>query len=127
MRVLGVDGVDPGDGVGKTGGIELVRAPCVGAPVLPVLHDVVEGDLALAELLDDVERLVGRFVSLARLPEAEDPVGEHGGTASEEAIAGDDLIGCGAVDEGVVDAVADLGPERCVGGGRRGLPLEGEG
>ena len=114
MGVQVVDGLDPGDGIGKAGGIELVRAPGVGAPVLPVLHDVVEGDLALAELLDDIKRLVGGLVTLARLPEAEDPVGQHCGLAGEEAIAGDDLIGGGAVDEGVVDAVADLRPERSV-------------
>ena len=127
MGVQVVDGLDPADGIGKAGGIELVRAPGVCAPVLPVLHDVVEGNLALAELLDHVEELVGGLVPLARLPQAEDPVGQHGGFAGEEAIAGDDLIGGRAVDEGVIDAVADLRPEGGVCSGRRGLPLEGEG
>ena len=58
-----------------------------------------------------------RLVALPALPEAERPARHHRRLAGHRAVAGDDLVQLRAVDEVVVDAVADLRPER---GGRRG-------
>ena len=124
MRVGGVDGAGPAFGIGKARGIELMRAPGVRLPILPILHDVVEGNFALAELLDDVERLLRGLIALARLPEPEGPVGRYRSFAGEQTVASDDLVDRRSVDELVVDAVANLGPKRGVRIGRRSLPAE---
>ena len=58
---------------------EVHRVPLiVGAPVLPVLDDTIEGHLQLAMLIDDALRLSSTLIALLRLPEAIGPQGEHG-------------------------------------------------
>ncbi len=51
VGVEGVDVLDPLVGIGEACGVEVVGAPVVLAPVQPVLHDVVEGDVARRGIL----------------------------------------------------------------------------
>jgi hypothetical protein len=104
--------------------IELVRAPLVGPPVLPVHHDRVERDAALPELGERVGHFLRSPVALAALPEAERETRHERRLARQLAVAGHDVAELGAVDHVVVDPVADLGPERGVGRARRRFPLE---
>ena len=114
----------PAVGVGEARGVELVRAPLGLRPVEPVLHDVVERDPPRAEAVHHVEALLLRLVALAALPEAEGPARHHRRLAGEPPVAGDDAVEARAVDEVVVDAVADLGPERRRSLLRRRLPQQ---
>ena len=110
VSVAVVDRLDHRVRVGIPRRLELVIAPLVDRPVLPVLDDGVHRDGAPAELRDRLQDLVLRVVLVLRLPEAERPVGEHRRLTGEGAIAGDDPIDLGSVDEVVVDPFADLGP-----------------
>ena len=106
-------------------GIELVRAPAVRDPVLPILDDVVDGRFAASVAGEDAGDVGGRSVVLARLPVPEGPAGQHRRLAGEPPITGDHLVHVGAVDKVVVRAVADLRPERRrPGRRRRRLPAE---
>ena len=121
-----VDLADPSRRIGEPLGVELVRPPLVLPPVLPVLDDGVQGDPPPPEFGEGVEALLRRLVALAALPQAEGPARHDRSPPRELAIARDHGIEVGAVDEVVVDAVADLGPERGVGAPRRRLPLEAQ-
>ena len=106
----GVDGVHHGLRAGVAVLVEFMAAPLVVVPVLPVLHDVVHGDAALAEFLQcgyEFE-LVG--IALAALPVAHGPFGHDLGLASQGAVAADDLVDIVALDEIVVYAVLHLAP-----------------
>ena len=92
-------------------GVELVTAPRVFGPVEPVLDDVIERDLQVAVLLDDVDDLTFRVVTLARLPEAVRPFRHHHGLAGERAIAGDDLVHVLAGHVPIVDRLRDIAGE----------------
>ena len=103
-------GFDPMVGVGKAKGIKLVRAVGAGVagPVLPVLHDDIQGNSAPAKLSDDIEALLRGLIALARLPQAKGPERHHRGVAGDLAIAGDDAVDVRAVAEVIVDAVANV-------------------
>ncbi len=100
--------VDHALGIGVLG-VEDVLALAV--PPEPVLHNVVDGDAQLAVFVRDAEQFVLRLVAVLALPEAVGPLAEHGGRASELAIAGDDAVEAGAVEEVVVDGVGDFGAD----------------
>ncbi len=104
---------DAGGGVGKTQGIPPERIPVRPvAPVLPVLHDDVERNTPLAELLRDAFELVERLVTLARLPEPEDPLGRQRCGPGELAVPPHAIGGAVAADEPIIDGIGDLGDER---------------
>ena len=84
----------------------------VGAPVLPVLDDTVEGHLQRTVLIDDTEELGGTLVTLLALPEAVGPQREHRYITREMAHLGNHAVGRATVHEIVIDTVADLGGER---------------
>ena len=84
----------------------------VATPVLPVLHDAVEGNLQLAVLVEHGGQLVAGLVALSALPMAHGPEGEHRGLSRQLAYAGDDgVLRAVAVDEVVVDARSHLAGE----------------
>src|ERR1700761_6398947 len=101
-----MDLVDPRFGVGKSGGIELMRSPLAFGPIAPILDDVVEGDTAFAKAGDHVEAFRGGFISLAGLPEGHRPDWHHGCLAGKIAIAADDIVDGWAGEEIVIHAVA---------------------
>ena len=72
-----MDFVDPGLGIGESLRIELVRSPRSIGPVTPVLDDIIKWNFALAEAGDDIEAFVLGFISLAGLPETENPLRHH--------------------------------------------------
>ena len=84
----------------------------VGAPVLPVLDDAVEGHLQRTVLIDDPEKLGGTLVTLLALPETVGPQREHRYITREMAHLGNHAVGRATVHEIVIDTVADLGGER---------------
>ena len=95
----------------------------VGAPILPVLNDAVEGHLKGTVLIDDALRLRGRLITFLRLPEAVGPKREHGHIARQPAHLGDDAVGTAAIHKIVVDALARLRVE----GHALGIVLEERG
>ncbi len=64
----------------------------VAAPVLPVLHDAVEGYAQLAVAIQHCGQLVAGLVALAALPVAHGPQRKHCGLACELAYAIDDAV-----------------------------------
>ena len=73
--------------VGEAGCIELMAAPLVLGPIVPVLHYVVDGYLSLAELSECAEHFILCLVALSALPEAEHPLGIDGSLACQGAVA----------------------------------------
>ena len=69
-----------------------MASPLVLLPVMPVLDDVVNRNLPLAELRKRAHELVLRGIALAALPEAEGPLRIQRGLAGEGAVAADDLV-----------------------------------
>ena len=69
-----------------------MTAPLVLRPVVPVLYDIVDGNLALAKLGQRRYQLVLCLVALATLPEPQRPFRIERGFACQCAIAGDDLV-----------------------------------
>ena len=67
--------------------LEGVVAPGVEFPVVPVLHDIVNRNMALAELSQSLLNLCLRLVSLAALPETEHPLRINRSLARQGAIA----------------------------------------
>ena len=117
--------------LGKVLSEEVHRIPLiVGAPVLPVLDDAVEGHLQLAVLVDDALRLGSSLITLLRLPEAVGPKWEHRDIACEVTYLCDHAIGRTAIHKVVVDSLACLGGQRHTVGivvelcGRIILPIE---
>ena len=50
--------------------LELVRTPLILGPVVPVLYDIIDGDMTLTELSEGTLNLILCFVTLTTLPEA---------------------------------------------------------
>ena len=67
--------------------LEGVVAPRIEFPIVPVLHDVINGNVALAELTQRLHNLLLRLVALAALPEAQHPFRIERGLTRECAIA----------------------------------------
>jgi len=111
-----MDVLDHAVRIGEVGGIEVVRAPGIFGPVGPVQHDVVDRQLAAAVLVQHAEQLILALVTLAALPEAVRPLGQHHRLAGEFAIAGDHLIGIATGDHVIVHHLPGFGPQREIGG-----------
>ena len=109
--VHGVDVVQHLLRVGKALFVELMAAPLVRFPVLPVLHDVVDGDAPAAELCEGGHDLFLGGIAFAALPEAHGPARHHLRLACEGAVAGYDRVGRRPCDEVVIDAWIHLAPE----------------
>lgn len=108
--MIAVDLFDPGLGIGESTRVELVRSPGSVGPVAPVLNDIIKWNFSPAESGDDIEALVLGFVSLAGLPEAENPLRHHWATG-EVTISGDHIVDFWAVDKIVIDSLPYFRPE----------------
>ena len=78
------------------------------APVIPVLHDVINRNMALAILPRNAQQFVARGVMLLALPVAVGPLAVHGRLAGELPVSRNFLIDCGAVEKVVIDVIANL-------------------
>ena len=97
--------------IGIARGFKLVGAPLILLPVVPVLNDVVARNLALAELRQRADNLVGRLITLTALPEAQHPLGIDGSLACQRTVAADDLVGIAAGNEVIVHVLGHLAPD----------------
>jgi hypothetical protein len=105
-------------GAGIPGLIEDHAAPViVVAPVIPVLHDVIDGNAALAVLLRDAQQFVAGGVVLLALPVAIGPFAVQRRLAGKLPVTRDLLIDGGPVEEVIIDVIGDLGPEGGLAGG----------
>ena len=98
-------------GVGITCLVEFVASPLVVFPVLPVLDDVVDRDVATAQLSQRFHQLLLRGIALAALPETQHPLGHDGGLAGQRAVAVDHVVVAGARDEIEVRLRFEFTPE----------------
>ena len=91
------------------GVLELHGVPVrVATPVLPVLHDGVDGDVAAAVFVEHARKLVGCLVALAALPVAVRPEREHRRLAAQPPyLLHHAVLRAVLVEEVVVDALAD--------------------
>jgi len=75
------------------GFVEVHTAPrVVSAPVVPVLHNVIDGNPPLAVFLRDAEQFVAGRVVLLALPVAISPLTVHRSVARELPVSGDGLV-----------------------------------
>ena len=88
-----------------------MRAPLILRPVVPVLNDIVDGYLTLAELSEGAFEFLLCLITLTTLPEAQHPLGIERGLASEGAIAGNHLIEVLASNEVIVHILSHLTPD----------------
>ena len=103
----------------------------VASPILPVLHDAVQGHSQFAVPVQHLAQFVRTFVAFAALPVAHRPKREHGGLPRQLADAGDDtVLGAVFIYKVIVAHQSGLAVEarflRGVGehGGRRVVPIE---
>ena len=96
----------------KAGSLKLMGAPLILHPVVPVLHDIVAGNLALAELAQRRQNLLLGLIALTTLPEAQHPLGIDGSLTCQRTIAADDLVGILAGNEVIVHVLRHLAPYR---------------
>ena len=106
-----VNAVQHGLGVGIARSLKLMAAPLVLGPVVPVLHNIVDGDVALAELAQRLLNLLRRLVALTALPEAQHPLGVQAGLARQGTVAADDLVEVLTADEVVIHVLRHLAPD----------------
>ena len=60
--------------VGVAGLVELMASPLVLFPIAPVLHNVVNRNLTVAELLKGADKFVLGLIALTALPESQCPL-----------------------------------------------------
>ena len=106
-----VHAVEHGLRIGEARRLKLVRAPLVLHPVVPVLHDVVDRNLALAELSECADDFIGGLVALTTLPEAQHPLRIDGSLTCQRAITRDNLVSILTSDEVVVHILRHLRPD----------------
>src|SRR5665647_1531360 len=86
----------------ETDGIELMIAPFVNGPVLPVEHNIVKRDLSFPVFTYDAKQFILCCITLTALPEAHCPLGHHGRLAGHGPVTADNLIEACAADEVIV-------------------------
>ena len=102
----------------------------VVAPILPVLHDAVEGHLVGTVLADDVDDLLCAHVALLALVESEVPYRRQLGAARQMAPLAQHILGVVAHEHVVIDGLPGGGEGGSIGGiGERSrrivVPIEG--
>ena len=97
--------------VREAGGLKLVAAPLILRPVVPVLHDIVNGNVTASELSQRADNLILRLIALPTLPEAQHPLGIERGLARQRAVTADDLVEIVARNEVVVHILSHLAPD----------------
>ena len=88
-----------------------MRAPLVLHPVVPVLHDVVDRNLALAELYECTYDFIRGLIALAALPEAQRPLWIDGCPACQRTVTSNNLIRILARNEIIVHILCHLRPD----------------
>src|ERR1039458_8966305 len=86
----------------------------VAAPVIPVLDEAIDGNLALAIFLRDGQKLIAGRIMLLALPVAISPFAIHRGLAGQIPVSGNDVVQVFAADEIVINIVGHLRPKRRV-------------
>jgi hypothetical protein len=96
---------------GVTGLVPLVGPPTVLPPVLPVLNDEIHREMATAEAIDRIQKILGTSIALTALPETESPSWQQWGGTGCFAVTGDDSFQIGTEEHGVVDQIPLSGSE----------------
>ena len=92
--------------------LKLMTAPLILRPVVPVLYDVVNRDMALTELSQVVLNLARGRIALTTLPEAKHPLRIERSLTCQRAIATNHLVEVLSGDEVVVHILRHLTPDR---------------
>ena len=79
-------------GIGETGQVKIVATPSIFRPVAPVLHNVVDGEVATTELLHGTYNLILRLIALAALPVAHGPFRHYLRLSGEGTVTANNLI-----------------------------------
>ena len=90
--------------------LKFVTSPLILGPVVPVLYNIIDRNMTLAELSKGALDLILSLVTLTTLPEAKYPLWIERSLTSECAIARDDLVEILACDEVVVHILGHLAP-----------------
>ena len=92
--------------------IKFMATPCIFFPVIPILYDIINRNLPLAELLQRISHLILSMVMLPTLPESHRPLRHNWRLARQGAITTDYLIHILACDKVIVDLWIHLAPPR---------------
>ena len=95
----------------ETGSLKFMAAPLVVLPVLPVLDDIVHRNVAPAHLGEGFHQFRLGGVTLPALPEAQYPLGHHGGFAGEGTVTVDYFVVVITGNEIIVGLRLELAPE----------------
>ena len=92
----------------------------IASPVLPVLHDTVQGNLQIAVFVQYTTQFIWAFVTFTALPESHGPKRKHGGLSCQLTYAGNDTVLCAVFINNVIVAhqsgfAVETGFLRCVG------------
>ena len=91
--------------------LKLMTAPLILGPVVPVLHNIVNGDMTLAELSQGTLNLTRGLVALTTLPEAKHPLRIERSLTCQRTIAADYLIEVLTSDEVIIHVLRHLTPD----------------
>src|SRR5882672_6066845 len=112
MLVQGVELVHHSLRIGVDALVELHCVPAVLAPVLPVLHQGVDREIAFAELFANAEDFPLSVIPFTALPVTVYPPGKQRSFPRELAVIRNDAVQLRAVKEVVIDGLPNFGAER---------------
>ena len=84
----------------------------VATPVIPILDEAINGNLALAVFLRDGQKFGATGVMFLALPVTIGPFAIHRGRPGQVSVSGDDRIHVGAGDEIIIHVVGHFRPQR---------------
>ena len=85
--------------------------PRIQFPVVPVLYNVIHGNLTLTELREGLHHFRLCLIALTTLPETEHPFGINRSLTRQSAIAGNDLVEVLAGNEIIIHVATHLTPD----------------
>ena len=97
--------------VGITACFKVVSTPIGQIPVVPVLHDIVDRNVATTELCEVILDVLTALIAFAALPEAEHPFRIERCFSCQSAIAADDIIEILTCNEVVIHIARHLAPD----------------
>src|SRR5574344_794543 len=97
--------------VGIAGLVKLMTAPLVIFPVVPVLYDIINRNMALAEFAQCLFDITAGLITLATLPESQCPFRHHLSLTGKLTITADDLIHILATYEIIIHIRRPLTPD----------------
>lgn len=89
-----------------------MRTPFSLTPISPILHDIIEGNLAFAKSLNHIQTRLCRLISLPRLPKPHRPDRHHRRPPRQLSIPADHIIDFGTAEKIIINPIPHFRPKR---------------